>query len=239
LDGLQRGPIKIGEFKQENDWIELVVSTIQKRISTYSENDLFSIQALIRDRRELYQEKIVELKKDSVKNKSEINELNLKIKDEELKVESWKEENQRRGHNYIPFFVNLLQILAQKNELTKNEKKNIESQRSIWNDSSLLSDILKENFSKSGKLEFLEEAQNILKKEFLTNLGDWKKLSNEDKTEFPLGLKNIFDKFISKFLISLTKNLPFKSTKKLKKIILKKSRKNQKLKTVGQMNILK
>jgi hypothetical protein len=123
--------------------------------------------------------------------------------------------------------------------LTKNEKKNIESQRSIWNDSSLLSDILKENFSKSGKLEFLEEAQNILKKEFLTNLGDWKKLSNEDKTEFPLGLKNIFDKFISKFLISLTKNLPFKSTKKLKKIILKKSRKNQKLKTVGQMNILK
>jgi hypothetical protein len=61
---------------------------------------------------------------------------------------------------------------------------------------------LKENFSKSGKLEFLEDAQNILKKEFLTNLGDWKKLSKEQKKSFPVGLINLLDESCSKFLIS-------------------------------------
>ena len=72
---------------------------------------------MIRDRREMYNEKLTELKKDGIKNKLEINELLMKIKEEEFKMENYKEENQRRRHNYIPFLVNLLKILAQKNEL--------------------------------------------------------------------------------------------------------------------------
>jgi hypothetical protein len=47
----------------------------------------------------------------------------------------------------------------------KNEHQNV-----FWNDSSLLSDILKENYEKEGKSKFFKEAQNILKKQFLTNL---------------------------------------------------------------------
>eukprot|EP01080_Neovahlkampfia_damariscottae_P002908 gene2908-4751_t len=101
LDGLQQGPIKIGEYKEENDWINILISTIQKRISTYTENDLFSIQAMIRDRKDILNEKIVELKKDSIKNKLEINELMIRLKEEELKMENYKEENQRRRHNYL------------------------------------------------------------------------------------------------------------------------------------------
>ena len=65
----------------------------------------------------MYHEKLTELKKDGIKNKLEINELLMKIKEEEFKMENYKEENQRRRHNYIPFLVNLLKILAQKNEL--------------------------------------------------------------------------------------------------------------------------
>jgi hypothetical protein len=66
----------------------------------------------------------------------------------------------------------------------------------------LLSDILKENSLKSGILEFFEEDLNVLKKEHLTNLGQWKKLSKEDKSEFPKGLKVLLDESCSKFLIS-------------------------------------
>jgi hypothetical protein len=66
----------------------------------------------------------------------------------------------------------------------KNEHQNV-----FWNDSSLLSDILKDNYEKEGKLE----AQLILKKQFLTNLSQWKKLSKEDKSKYPDGLKVLLD----------------------------------------------
>jgi hypothetical protein len=61
---------------------------------------------------------------------------------------------------------------------------------------------LKENYSKSGILEFFEEDLNFLKKERLTNLGDWKKLSKEQKMKYPDGLINLLDQSCSKFLIS-------------------------------------
>jgi hypothetical protein len=63
----------------------------------------------------------------------------------------------------------------------------------FWNDSSLLSDILKDNYEKEGTLEFFKEAQNILKKQFLTNLSQWKKLTKEEKKKFPVGLKHLLD----------------------------------------------
>jgi ubiquitin carboxyl-terminal hydrolase L5 len=36
---------------------------------------------------------------------------------ESQKVEQWKVENRRRKHNYVPFIVNLLKLLAERNEL--------------------------------------------------------------------------------------------------------------------------
>jgi hypothetical protein len=68
------------------------------------------------------------------------------------------------------------------------------------NDSSLLSEILKEEFTKSGSMKFFEEDEKMLKNNFLKTLGDWKKLSEEDKKKFPHGLKNLFDEFLIKKL---------------------------------------
>jgi len=46
-----------------------------------------------------------------------IDELNMQIAEEHAKFASWKEENIRRRHNYVPFLFNLLKILAQKGQL--------------------------------------------------------------------------------------------------------------------------
>ena len=36
---------------------------------------------------------------------------------EQQKMEQWKIENRRRKHNYVPFIVNLLRLLAERGEL--------------------------------------------------------------------------------------------------------------------------
>ena len=36
---------------------------------------------------------------------------------ESQKAEQWKVENRRRKHNYVPFIVNMLKLLAERGEL--------------------------------------------------------------------------------------------------------------------------
>ena len=45
------------------------------------------------------------------------------IKDEEYRVQKYKEENERRQFNYIPFIYELLKIMSEKGELEENYKE--------------------------------------------------------------------------------------------------------------------
>ena len=42
------------------------------------------------------------------------NQITAEVSMEEQKAEQWKIENRRRKHNYVPFIVNLLKILAER-----------------------------------------------------------------------------------------------------------------------------
>lgn len=47
----------------------------------------------------------------------EMETLQMRLRDEEDRRKTWKEENARRRHNYVPLIFELLKQLAQKNKL--------------------------------------------------------------------------------------------------------------------------
>ena len=55
------------------------------------------------------------------------------IKDEEYKVSKYKEENERRQFNYIPFIYELLKIMAEKGELEENYNEAYENENKAKN----------------------------------------------------------------------------------------------------------
>jgi len=141
LDGLKSGPIHLGECNDAN-WLEKVVAALQERIATYTNEIRFVLLALVKNRKEIYQSQIAELrqKKSALEAKlgdsmnvdgqgddpirteltaitDKVEQLQGFIANEETKFANWKAENIRRKHNYIPFLFHLLKTLAEKDHL--------------------------------------------------------------------------------------------------------------------------
>jgi hypothetical protein len=72
----------------------------------------------------------------------------------------------------------------------QNEKLSLKKN---WTDNSTLEEIVKLEYQKSNKSEYIEEALEILQKNQLEFLGDWKKVTKEDKKKYPVGLKYLLD----------------------------------------------
>jgi len=49
--------------------------------------------------------------------KANIDQVKHNIINEQSKIKSWKEENVRRRHNYVPFIFNLMKLLAENGKL--------------------------------------------------------------------------------------------------------------------------
>ena len=64
-----------------------------------------------------------------------LNDINIKIKEndnimkmEQIKMNKYKEENERRQHNYIPFIFELLKIMGEKGVLDEAYKEAVEEE---------------------------------------------------------------------------------------------------------------
>merc|ERR1712194_826252 len=110
LDGLQSGPILLGECTAEN-WLDKVQPEIQKRIETYAQSEIrFNLMALVKD-------KVQDLEAKIAANPETAAILQQELETEKARHKQWELENIRRRHNYVPFVLEFLQILAEKNQL--------------------------------------------------------------------------------------------------------------------------
>lgn len=130
IDGLREGPVNHGECTEEN-WLSKVKPVIEERIARYQNSEIrFNLMAVIKDPLKDYQkemketsQKINEYEKDSSK-KSDLEALKIhkqeildKIHDYESKMNRYSIENSRRRHNWFPFIIELLKVLAKNGKL--------------------------------------------------------------------------------------------------------------------------
>jgi ubiquitin carboxyl-terminal hydrolase L5 len=129
LDGLREAPIDLGPIAEGEDWLKAVRPIINRRIEKYTEGEIhFNLMALISDRRLKYQQQLdtlVEAGMDTDESANEICRLQMLIQEEEEKWERYRKENVRRRHNYVPFIVELLKILAKEQKLVPLVEKAI------------------------------------------------------------------------------------------------------------------
>ncbi|XP_043235898.1 ubiquitin carboxyl-terminal hydrolase isozyme L5-like isoform X2 [Amphibalanus amphitrite] len=127
LDGLKEAPLDHGPIPEGADWTQAARPIIEKRMQKYSEGEIrFNLMAIISDRRAMYQKQLEQLQTkaqeggmetDSIQ--SEMARVQMLISDEEKKMERYRTENIRRKHNYIPFIMELLKILAKEGKLVQ------------------------------------------------------------------------------------------------------------------------
>eukprot|EP00898_Chlorokybus_atmophyticus_P006365 jgi/Chlat1/672/Chrsp104S01156 len=125
LDGLKPGPVKLGKCSEE-DWLARAAPVIQTRIDRYSASEIrFNLMAVIANRKELYERQLDECLRERDEKMGEcdgdvevrVEELRERIRQEEHKFRRWREENERRKHNFIPFVFNYLKVLAERRQL--------------------------------------------------------------------------------------------------------------------------
>jgi len=125
LDGLRDGPIDLGAVAVDANWIDIARPVIEKRIAKYSSDEIhFNLMAIVSDLRIQYRRQIEELTVHAGAMETddfvaEINRLESLVADEEQKLTKYQIENIRRRHNYLPFIVELLKVLAEQGKLVE------------------------------------------------------------------------------------------------------------------------
>ncbi|CAI5442432.1 unnamed protein product [Caenorhabditis angaria] len=118
LDGLREAPIEVAEI--EEDWMDAVTPAIQKRIQKYSEGEIhFNLLAVVPNRKQKLEEMLKSCQEANVNHDldDQVHELNIEIAREDRRIQQYQKENARRRHNYLPFVVELLKVLAKEGKL--------------------------------------------------------------------------------------------------------------------------
>ena len=86
----------------------------QARIERYSQSEIrFNLMAITASRADELRKQIASL----AEGDAALAERRQQLAVEEQKLARWKAENVRRKHNYLPFLINLLKVLAEKQQL--------------------------------------------------------------------------------------------------------------------------
>ena len=114
LDGLKAGPVVLGDVPGGDNsgrgWLRVAKERIESRIARYAASEIkFNLMAVVEDKR-------VQIRKDLAANPSDA-AAGANLAAEEAKRAGWKEENERRQHNYIPFVMELIKALAGEGKL--------------------------------------------------------------------------------------------------------------------------
>jgi len=123
LDGLQEAPIDHGAIPKDTEWTDVARPIVQQRMQKYSEGEIhFSLMAVVSELRRKYEREMEQVLADPALTDDERNaktsHLSMLIQEEERKRESYRTENLRRRHNWLPFIVELLKGYAIQGSLT-------------------------------------------------------------------------------------------------------------------------
>lgn len=124
LDGIKEGPVDLGSVEGVS-WVDVARSAIQRRITKYKEGEIhFNLMAINSDRKIKLEKQLLELESteamddDTGRNIAmETVKLRAQIAEENAKREKYVVENIRRKHNYLPFIVETMKILAAEEKL--------------------------------------------------------------------------------------------------------------------------
>lgn len=130
LDGLQEGPICLGDVPQSDNrdaWLQVACPVIQSKIEKYAASEIrFNLLALVKNRIQAFEEQLAALV-EAGGDEQQMAQIQADLAAEHQKRETWKQENLRRKHNYIPFIIQLLKTLAEKKQLEPLIKQQLES----------------------------------------------------------------------------------------------------------------
>uniref|UniRef100_A0A8C4WZG3 ubiquitinyl hydrolase 1 n=1 Tax=Eptatretus burgeri TaxID=7764 RepID=A0A8C4WZG3_EPTBU len=127
LDGLKEGPVDLGPCELTS-WLSAVRPVIERRIQRFQEGEIrFNLMAVVSDRRLVLKKRIEDLTGVTMDTgegsawpteiQSELEQMRLQIEEEEKKLQRYRVECARRRHNFLPFILELLRMLAQQQRL--------------------------------------------------------------------------------------------------------------------------
>ena len=110
LDGLQKGPMVIGQVPDSGDWLSIATQAIQGRMT---DSVKFNLMAVTADPRVTWRQQLAAAGDDT----TQTHEMTLQLEQHDRLRAQWKSENQRRRHNYLPLAVQMFKELARLGKL--------------------------------------------------------------------------------------------------------------------------
>ena len=118
LDGLQQGPILLGDVGSDapGAWLDVARPAIQERIARYTGAEIrFNLMALVRSKLQCAEEAVAAAEASG--DEAAASAARAEVASQQELREGWAVENKRRKHNYVPLIVKLVEELAKRGEL--------------------------------------------------------------------------------------------------------------------------